>query len=64
MRPAGSTAHPCLPRAQHPPDPHPAVLAPLFQKQCMGRLHSLHVLLFNTGQITREPLHGLRSDVI
>ena len=42
----------------------PAVLAPLFQKQCMGRLHSLHVLLFNTGQITREPLHGLRSDVI
>lgn len=42
----------------------PAVLAPLFEKQCRGRLHALHVLLFNTGQIPREPMHGLRSDVI
>src|SRR6266568_1619270 len=42
----------------------PAVLALLFEKQCRGRLHALHVLLFNTGQIPREPMHGLRSDVI
>jgi len=42
----------------------PAVLAPLFEKQCLTRLHGLHVLLFNTGQIAREPMHGLRGDVI
>jgi integrase len=42
----------------------PAVLAPLFEKQCRGRLHSLHVLLFNAGQVAREPMHGLRGDVI
>jgi len=42
----------------------PAVLAALFEKQCLTRLHGLHVLLFNTGQITREPMHGLRGDVI
>ena len=42
----------------------PAVLAPLFEKQCLTRLHGLHVLLFNTGQILREPMHGLRGDLI
>ena len=42
----------------------PAVLAPLLEEQCRDQLHALHVLLFDTGQIPSEPMHGLRSDVI
>jgi integrase len=42
----------------------PAVLAPRFEDQCRGRLHSLHVLLFNAGQVAREPVRGLRGAVI
>ncbi|MGO9158735.1 tyrosine-type recombinase/integrase [Mycobacterium sp.] len=42
----------------------PAVLAPLFEKECHGRLYGLHVLLFNTGQICHEPMRGLRTDAI
>jgi integrase len=43
---------------------NPAELPAQFEKQCLTRLHGLHVLLFNTGQISREPMHGLRGDVI
>jgi hypothetical protein len=42
----------------------PAVLAPRFEDQCRARLHSLHVMLFNVGQIAREPVRGLRGAVI
>jgi integrase len=45
-------------------DHDPAVLPAQFERQCLTRLHVLHVLLFNTGQISREPVHGLRGDVI
>ncbi len=45
-------------------DHDPAALPVQFERQCLTRLHVLHVLLFNTGQISREPTHGLRSDVI
>jgi integrase len=42
----------------------PGLLASQFERQCLTQLLGLHVLLFNTGQISREPMHGLRPDVI
>ncbi len=42
----------------------PALLPAQFEKQCRVRLHGLHVLLFNTGQITHETMHGLRNDAV
>ncbi len=32
-----------------------------FEKDALGRLHRLHVLLFNVGQVTQIPLANLRS---
>jgi integrase len=39
----------------------PAVLVRQFEKACLTRLHGLHVLLFNTGQIGVPPFHGLKT---
>jgi integrase len=36
-------------------------LAQQFQKEALGRLHRLHVLLFNDGRVTQVPLPNLRS---
>ncbi|MGH9251585.1 MAG: tyrosine-type recombinase/integrase, partial [Acidimicrobiales bacterium] len=36
-------------------------LVALFAKQCQARLHGLHVLLFNIGQIAEAPLRELRT---
>ena len=42
----------------------PNLLPAQFERQCLTRILGLHVLLFNTGQISREPVHGLRPEVI
>ncbi|MER6316436.1 tyrosine-type recombinase/integrase [Streptomyces sp. NPDC001581] len=39
----------------------PAVLTATFEKACLSRLHGLHVLLFNTGQVDEPPFHGLKT---
>jgi integrase len=44
-------------RRNHDPDVLPAE----FEKTCLSRLHGLHVLLFNTGQICEPPLQGLKT---
>jgi hypothetical protein len=38
----------------------PDELARQFQKDALGRLHRLHVLLFNDGRVTQVPLSSLR----
>jgi len=35
-------------------------LADQFQKACASRLYALHVLLFNIGQVSAQPIYGLR----
>ncbi|SCF67771.1 hypothetical protein GA0115260_1010918 [Streptomyces sp. MnatMP-M27] len=34
-------------------------LAEIYQKACLTRLHGVHVLLFNIGQVPEPPFHGL-----
>ncbi|MFE2245510.1 tyrosine-type recombinase/integrase [Streptomyces lavendulae] len=42
-------------------DTDPATLTAEFEKACLSRLHGLHVLLFNTGQVKEPPFHGLKT---
>ncbi|TJZ99839.1 hypothetical protein FCI23_44300 [Actinacidiphila oryziradicis] len=42
-------------------DSDPATLTAEFEKACLSRLHGLHVLLFNTGQVKEPPFHGLKT---
>ncbi|MFE7216825.1 tyrosine-type recombinase/integrase [Streptomyces sp. NPDC057611] len=39
----------------------PSVLVSQFERASLSRLHSLHVLMFNTGQISEPPFHGLKT---
>ncbi|MBD3006420.1 hypothetical protein [Streptomyces sp. 5-10] len=36
-------------------------LAEIYQKACLTRLHGVHVLLFNIGQVPEPPFHGLKT---
>ncbi|WP_327724319.1 hypothetical protein [Streptomyces europaeiscabiei] len=36
-------------------------LAGIYQKACLTRLHGVHVLLFNIGQVPEPPFHGLKT---
>jgi integrase len=41
--------------------PEAAQLAAEFERGALGKLHVLHVLLFNIGQVSEEPRRGLRA---
>ncbi|MFE7040793.1 tyrosine-type recombinase/integrase [Streptomyces atratus] len=36
-------------------------LAEIYRKACLTRLHGVHVLLFNIGQVPEPPFHGLKT---